>query len=442
MKLRKRILSAVLAAAMILPLALAAPQTARAEEPAPEAEIEDMLADLEEAPAMETDAAVNYNGIVDGKVEETIVAKYRGQTQSYYKSTIPAGYSDFNLMIPVKVRGGTYFTFEISGETNITSISLAKLYKDEAMTQEITVFSDYTSGKTLSDYGTSKVFAAPIEGTQSDYYVYYILVNVDIDEDYVEEDGNIRNIHFWPSYYMPSKALTAGNWVYASNMGSPKKSFYYKIKLANDGYLDLYFDNMGTGSDAFKYQICSKANAGADYAYSSGWETYDNKYGNILGLKKGTYYLRVMTGDDTFKLQYKFSAREVSTNTSTSKATVIKKGSNVDTLIPLTKDSATRAVRYYKFATTKNSTIKMNYKAFLDFGGNKTCGLKFIVYKGSPKNKDIVKWQTGKDYTSVTSTGQTSGHFTLNLSKGTYYLKVATIGKANGWFKLQYKSIS
>ncbi len=429
MKLRSRILSVVLTAALIVPMAFAAPQAAMAEDIDTETAIEDVLAELEEAPVMTSEAEASTF------TADQIKSVYRGTTQVHYTSSIQnPGSTDITVTIPVKVRGGTYTTFEFLGDSNVSGVTAA-LYKDEGLTKEVSGFSTEQTGSSFDE--DSKLYAAAIGGTTSDYYVYYVVLNLEL-----ANATTATTIRYCSSYYLPSKALSAGNWIYGTNMGSSKKSSFYKLTLKKSGYVDLSFSNIDSNNNAaFKFQICKAADGDSANTYFTGWETYSKAYGTVLGLQKGTYYVRVLTADDCYALKYTFSARSVTTNTTASKATELEVKDSANTLMPLNQNTATKATRYYKFTVPDTKTVKLTYKAYIDQGGSKTAGFKYALYKNAVKSANIVEIQ-GSTTVKSAGTGQHSGTIKITLKKGTYYFKAFTYGKGNGWFKLTLASMS
>lgn len=224
---------------------------------------------------------------------------------------------------------------------------------------------------------------------------------------------------------------------------------YYKIKIPKQGYIivdvktsslpgekDYYAQDEEFDEEDSSFTNVSLLNASKKVLVENSNILNEKKnFSFSWAVKKGTYYLAA-DGDQQYKIRYSFTAvgKLSKAGKNLKSAVTLKKGATVKNLISLDKD------HYYKIKLSKNAKAVFSFDSKIKSTGLTDGGLfmQAMVKKGGKyrvideKGKLIPKdnsfwWEIeGKD------------KVTLNLPKGTYYIRIGTYTHS-GYYTLKWK---
>lgn len=225
---------------------------------------------------------------------------------------------------------------------------------------------------------------------------------------------------------------------------------YYKIQIPKQGYIKVEVKQSSApgAAEYWSEGVSNPFDESCTYIKFINAEKaeLDSQMADVVDIKKitfteavkkGTYYLAV-DSEAKYKIRYSFTAvsKVNKAATKSSKAVKLSSGKMVKALIfPNKKDE----IFYYKLtlAKAKKITLSVNYQIKNSEGSLR---MNWI---------DVWKKVSKKKYLSVNSKGETSsdylntwtvsgkGKITLNLSAGTYYIRVIPHG--SGYYTLQWK---
>ena len=233
--------------------------------------------------------------------------------------------------------------------------------------------------------------------------------------------NNPGAVWFTALYALPGNTLPKNKSSYTLGSLGSKSVSTFKVSIPSNGYLQIQATGMLKPSEDI-------------YLRAAGfkkWEPLnaDKNAGIInIGVKKGKYTIS-LKGAAAYKLSLKFvKVKETSAKTSKKKAAKIKKNKFSRGLIPTNSNTK---VHWYKIVNPK--TQKMS----IFIGGKKTSPssgtLKITVYTPNGKAKTVKHTPgTSKEYPVVYGSQK-------KAKKGTYYIKVAGSGGANGYYTLKWK---
>ena len=206
-------------------------------------------------------------------------------------------------------------------------------------------------------------------------------------------------------------------------LGSPGRSGVstFKVKVPSTGYLKI------TGAEAFNtYSAKLRAKGFKDWEYLSS----SNDYTTFVGVKKGTYTIK-MTGAGLYAVKVQFVKKaETNAKTTKKKAASIRKNKINKGVIATDK----KKVHWYKIRNPKKQKMTIVVNAQKMSAGGSSGKLKVtIVYPNGSKDSTTARIGYTNDLTVTYST--TYG----KANKGTYYLKVESVGGANGYYTLKWK---
>ena len=207
--------------------------------------------------------------------------------------------------------------------------------------------------------------------------------------------------------------LTLGKVFLGSSCGNNSTVAYYKVKIKKRGYLKVDFSYTTMNSHYFK--LCNSKKK----SLTGSWNYVGSDGTEYVGVKKGTYYIAVKSYDDAYGIKAKFTKTVKAVKAKKAKAVNIKKGKVLKAVMVAGEKTA-----WYKFKVTKSKAYKFALKGKL-FGN----GVKITF--------------SGKNYysSSVNLYGDTDSRTfkTTKLKPGTYYIKVTTNSKGNGFYSIKWK---
>lgn len=220
---------------------------------------------------------------------------------------------------------------------------------------------------------------------------------------------------------------------------------YYKISIPKQGYIivdmkksDLpgmkeYFNYWGDSvqSPWMSLEVLNSKKKVVSLHYDS-----EEVKKFSCGVKKGTYYLKV-EGNTAYKLRYTFTpvTKVSKAGKSFAKAATIKKGAAIKNVLIASSNIENKEEHYYKLKLTKKTKVVFSCDS-------KIAGKEFFT--------DLVAQmyvKKGKNYNQVNAKGKTGAIFAYNvkgkknitytLPKGTYYLRVWSMG--TGYYGIKWK---
>lgn len=324
------------------------------------------------------------------------------------ENSSPKGYgvyitSDTNeLVVPIDFnsKGVWYFKSYMGEDAPDTATGLYDIYSDEACTQVLS-YSSYSNAAFIPDKGTYYVKFS-ITDTGSEKPEGYIMLLYSIF--YNGEDKSLTNKTF----------SCTGN----SNAENP---VYYKISVPKTGSITINTESEYTAYvtllDSSKKTISNEAST-----------TYANNYSACFAVTKGTYYIKVNTTSETYRLKYTFKAITDASGTTKAKAVNLTPGKTY-TGVVLTSDK-TGKVDWYKI------TLSKSQKVDITFTGSVSSGEIAVEFYGSGLTESITDSITtvNEDRSFSSETGTST-----KLPKGTYYIKVSkAANKTSGFYNIKF----
>lgn len=290
--------------------------------------------------------------------------------------------------------------------SDIVSISV---YSDEALTDCIA----YTSVDASSDVVKTIGLAIPKAGT---YYT-----TIDTFEEYDIDYTIAADI-----YSADDDVLTSGKSKLVTLLSSTDSNLY-TITLKSPGAVNVY-TTYANGKDCYINVDIYQKVSGKMKVVSKGTSLAS---GTVAGLAKGTYYIKLSNGSDSYySLKYKFTPITDKSGSAKSKAAALKLGTATKGLI-LTTDKKGKA-DWYKITLTKDQAVE------LELTGDVTDDISLSFY-------DSDNSLFGKLYVNEYSTVDSGAPYVSTgkgqkLPKGTYYIKVTKDGSStSGSYSVKMK---
>jgi hypothetical protein len=307
-----------------------------------------------------------------------------------------------------------------------------RIHMPKAGTLRITYASTDTSGGYFECTGRSAngLYYDEKDGVKYNSRLYVINSAGDIDAKvtvYRPENASTNCVVLIADYF-PAKigTVTASSKERVRGIGTPgdnNKVREFKIKVSGKGYLRLKAGSVDG------YGINIKAPGFKRYEYLS-----TNDYTRKIGVKKGTYTIKIKTASSAVAVYYKFyKVKESKYGTSKSKAVSIKKKSKRKGII-VTND---KKAHWYKIKNPKKQNLAVVINANnMNGGGNGTLGgvtATFVFPNGSSQTKTVYAGQTA----TISLYYDTYG--SQKARKGTYKVKISSYNGGNGYFTVKWK---
>lgn len=247
---------------------------------------------------------------------------------------------------------------------------------------------------------------------------YYLSLNTKDDD--VDVEANIDAVN-------EGGTLKLDQQMYGTSNGNNEAVSYYKLKLTNDGLVDLSLAGYYGGSSYIKVCNSKKKSLSGSWMYAPS----NTKLLKSIGLKKGTYYIAVKSYEDVYSLQASFTKLKKRGGNKKHKATILKKNQSIKSLA-----AQGGSTSWFKYKNPKKQklSIVVNGKTFK--GGNNS-GFTITCYAGKTK----LGSQTFKS--SYYETGSvfdiTHSNRTGYANKGTYYFKITSNKTTSGYFTVAVK---
>jgi hypothetical protein len=293
-------------------------------------------------------------------------------------------------------------------------LNCASVYLDSNPTTSYGDFGIYSDAACTNpiDYNTYDYLAViPKKGT------YYFKFSVSDYSDEKPEDGYYFGLS---SNFLSGadRALKDKTWSIAGS--EAKKPIYYKITTTKAGSLTINLES--DYSNTITLLNSSKKAISDETTYYS----TDSKASYAVG--KGTYYVKVTSNSDLYRIKSTFKAVTDTSGTTKAKAKKLPAGKASKGLV-LTSDKAGK-VDWYKFTLTKSQTVDIT------FLGDVSSGVISLELYGSGVSGSVTSSINTVDSDqsfSVFTTGSSK------LSKGTYYIKITKKTKnTSGSYTLQF----
>lgn len=316
-----------------------------------------------------------------------------------YQIKIPAGSKEVVQKIEISGRGKL---FAYTAATGLSKGFTFELFSDAACTAKLGG-SSYISSSTPEALLKCSVLTT---GT------YYLKVFT-----YSEVETETL-LTFQPYFYNgEDKTLTnkEETGTYAVSYDIP---VYHKIVLKKSGYIKLEGKSLDQYSSSISAYLCDskKRDIGSSYNLTS-----NNSSTEYIGLKKGTYYIRIKSSSP-YKLKYTALTASDQGNKKQSKATYIKKGATKKGVVYATDSTAVSD--WFKITLPKDDYIKFDvttkasgYLAFKIISEDKR---QFIMnstlrVKGNSTEKVVSKdkFLKGTYYIQVTGDSNSSGYYSI-----------------------------
>ena len=305
------------------------------------------------------------------------------QTFKTYRIYVPGVEKELVVPISIDQKGLLNFSSVISEEYSNAS-SYFDIYKDEACTTRVT----------YSTYG--KTAAIPAKGT---YYLKFSLY----DRSDVEPENYLFS--FQSNFISgEDRSLKDKAWAFTGNPDT-SKPVYYKLTTTKPGSLTV---NMDSEYSRYVTLLNGSKKAISDKTYYS---SIDNKV--CFAVAKGTYYLKVDSISDLYRIKYTFKAITDTSGTTKAKAKKLTAGKAVAGIVTATDKKG--AVDWYKLTLTKSQEVNITFtgsvssgKIGLEFYGGSISGSinEYINYVDDDASFSAKTWSSDK------------------LPKGTYYIKI------------------
>ena len=225
--------------------------------------------------------------------------------------------------------------------------------------------------------------------------------------------------------------LSNATWFYGSGADSDAVS-YYQVSVPSTGYLKVSLTTAsGNSYPTYNIVLCNSSKS----SYYSGYEylsSGSNGSTTNIGVRKGTYYIAVKSGDPAYGIMATFSKAKVSaTGTKKSRSKSIYKKSTRRGVLAASSGIS----NWYKFKVSKKQVVKFSVSTLTSTGGSYSIGgVQVTVYKG--KQSIYSYFYYGKPSGYIQPYNIYKGH---KLSKGTYYIKVSKFHGGNGYYSLKWK---
>lgn len=208
----------------------------------------------------------------------------------------------------------------------------------------------------------------------------------------------------------------------AQTLPAESGSGTFRVQVPDTGYIEITNDCSSTEN---AQPISIRGEGDADY------QTLEPDQSAYIGVKEGVYSFEVSTEADKYVAGVKF--RKVSESAYGSKkadSVSIRNGKTYKGLFQA--GTGGKQVHWYKFKNPKDQKVSFDVFARTTAGTTKKT-VKVMIY-GGKKHKDFT-FESGR-------TGKRINIYNENnkkkLVKGTYYVKVVSMGDSNGYFSIKW----
>lgn len=277
---------------------------------------------------------------------------------------------------------------------------------------DFAIYSDEECTKKIQYSSYNGYAAIPAKGT------YYLEFSVRNYSDEMPEDGFLFS--FACQFYGGGdRILKDKTWSTVGVTGSNDEVFL-KVTTTKAGTLTI---NLDSDYSAYITLLNSSKKAISDETY------YSSTDGKIsFAVAKGTYYLKVKTYTNIYRIKYTFKAITETSGTTKAKAKALTKGKLYSGLVTATDKND--AVDWYKITLTKSQKVNITFKGSVSSG---SIGLEF--YGGGISGSITQNLRTVDADKSFSAETWTSD----KLPKGTYYIKITKGSKTtSGSYYLRF----
>lgn len=311
-----------------------------------------------------------------GEDDEVLVAKT-------YRVYVPGTEKELVLPINFEQKGVLICSSGISDEYLNASADFY-IYADEACTKAIS-YSPTNSTATIPEKGT-----------------YYLKFSINDSSETIPENYMVA----FSSSFASGEDRSIKNNVWAfTGSGDTSKPIYYKITTTKPGSLTV---NMESDRSTYLTLLNSSKKVLSDKTYYS---PTDNKV--CFAVAKGTYYLKVDSTSDLYRIKYSFKAISDTSGTSKAKAKKLTAGKAVAGLVTATDKKG--AVDWYKITLTKSQEVNITFTGSVSSGN-----ISLVLYGGDISGSVNENINDLDDDASFSATTLRSD----KLPKGTYYIKI------------------
>jgi hypothetical protein len=319
-------------------------------------------------------------------------------TTKIYNISIPADTKEVILPITFEEKGIFVSSAALSEEKDSVYLE-EEIFKDAECINEI-YYSSYDCIAEIPQGGT-----------------YYIKLSID---DYSgSAPTDFYSVGFASQFYSgQDRTLANKKWTCAGNIDT-SKPIYYKVVVKETGSITV-----NTESD---YSIDVTLLSSSKKALSEEVYNYDGKV--VFAVTKGTYYLKVESSSELYRIKYTFGKSTEYGGTSKTKAKKMTPGATYVGYLTATDKKGT--AEWYKITLTKSQKVDITFTGSvssgdikLEFTGGNISGsiTQTISYVDTDKSFSAETWSSDK------------------LPKGTYYIKVYKAdATTSGFYKLSLK---
>jgi|GEM_PF-2434746 len=319
---------------------------------------------------------------------------------------------------PVSIKTATYtyavqvtapemVAISFKGATDNTYLTL---YSDSGLTSSISTASSSTNS---SNGVKTHYYAISSPGV---YYMTFTCYGTSSKNEYANFE--VQSVPM-------GGTLSNATCFYGSGANSNAVS-YYQVSVPSTGYLTVQVVSASNSTSSHNIKLC---NANKSSYYSDYEALYDTSGDSTFtGVKRGTYYIAVKSGDPAYGIKATFTKVKLSTTgTKKSKAKSIYKRSTKIGVLAL----SSKTVNWYKIKVTKTQKVYIS----INTKSSRTGNIKVTVY--SKRNN------MGYRTYNYSTPGSTLTLFTYGkggkLTPGTYYIKVSKNYGGNGYYSIKWK---
>lgn len=315
-----------------------------------------------------------------------------------YRISIPGTEKTLVLPINIDQKGVLLYDVLLPDENTTVKVDI-ELYTDQACTQKL-------------DFYPEEYYANITEAGV--YYVKFIVTDTSetIPENYVL--GFAANLTIGVD-----RTLTNNVWTTAGNPDT-SKAIYYKITTTKTGSLTINTESSYSGSitllNSSKKAISDKVNF------------YGKEDKVCFAVTKGTYYLKVESTSDIYRIKYAFKAINDTSGSTKAKAKKLTAGKAVTGVVTASDKSG--KVDWYKITLTKKTKVDVAFTGSVSSG---SISLKFYGNGIIGSIDETINLVDQDASFSPVVRGTTT------LPKGTYYIKVTKNTKnTSGFYTLKF----
>ncbi len=301
-----------------------------------------------------------------------------------YKVYVPGDTKEVVLPITLDQKGLLICSAQLS-EEYASAYGYLNIYADEACTEEIS-YSSYNSEAKIPEKGT-----------------YYLKFTV---SDYTLDEAPDNYVFAFASQFINGndRTLKDKTWVCSGNTDT-QKPIYYKFTAPKTGSVTV---NVESEYSSYVTLLNSSKKALSDKTY------YLSSTGKVcFAVSKGTYYLKVDSSSELFRVKYTFKAISDVSGTTKTKAKSLTAGKSLAGVVTAT--DKTGKVDWYKVTLTKTQAVKITFTGSVSSGN-----VKLEFYGGGISGSITETLDTVEEDASFAAETWTS----TKLPKGTYYIKI------------------